>query len=42
MSHRHKLVQSWSSQDGVEWEADLRGVEKDALRANDLCRPECD
>jgi hypothetical protein len=42
MIHRNKLVQSWSTQDGVEWEADLRDVEEDAFRAEALCRPECD
>jgi hypothetical protein len=36
----HKPVQSWSTQDGVEGEADLRDVEQDALRAEVLGRPE--
>jgi hypothetical protein len=31
MSHRYKLVQSWSAQDGIEREADLRDVEEDAF-----------
>jgi hypothetical protein len=42
MSHRHKLLQSWSTQNGVEWEADLRNIEEDALCAEVLCRPKCD
>jgi hypothetical protein len=42
MSHHHKLVQSWSAQNGVEREADLRNIEEDALRAEVLCHPECD
>jgi hypothetical protein len=42
MSHYHKLVQSWSAQDGVEREADLHNIEEDALRAEVLCHPECD
>jgi hypothetical protein len=42
MSHCHKLVQSWSTQNDVEWEADLRDNKKDALRAEALCHPECD
>jgi hypothetical protein len=42
MSHRHELVQSWSAQYSIEWEADLRNVEEDALCAEVLCRPECD
>jgi hypothetical protein len=31
MSHCYKLVQSWSTQDGVEREADLRDVKEDAF-----------
>jgi hypothetical protein len=42
MSHHHKLVQSWSAQDGIEREADLRNIEEDALHAEVLCHPECD
>jgi hypothetical protein len=42
MSHRHELVQSWSAQSGVEWEADLRNIEEDALCAEVPCRSECD
>jgi hypothetical protein len=42
MSHRHKLVQSWSTQGGVKLEADLRDVEDDALHAEALYRLECD
>jgi hypothetical protein len=41
MSHRNELVQSWSAQYGIEWEADLRNIEEDALRAEVFCRPEC-
>jgi hypothetical protein len=33
MSHRHKLVQSWSTENGIEREADLHNIEEDALRA---------
>jgi hypothetical protein len=40
MRHRHKPIQSWSAQNGVEGEADLRDVEQDALRAKVLGRPE--
>jgi hypothetical protein len=42
MNHRHKLVQSWSTQNGVEQEVDLHNIEEDTLRAEVLCRPECD
>jgi hypothetical protein len=41
MSHRHELVQSWSAQNGIKREADLRNIEEDALRAEVLCRPKC-
>jgi hypothetical protein len=41
MSHRHKLVQSWSAQYSVEREADLRNIEEDALRMEIFCRPKC-
>jgi hypothetical protein len=42
MSHCHKLVQSWSAQNGIEREADLRNIEEDTLRAEALCHPKCD
>jgi hypothetical protein len=42
MSQRHELVQSWSAQNGMEREDDLRNIEEDALRVEVLCRPECD
>jgi hypothetical protein len=42
MSHRHELVQSWSTQNDIEREADLHNIEEDTLRAEVLCRPECD
>jgi hypothetical protein len=42
MSHRHKLVQGWSAQDGIEREANLRNVKEDTFCAEALCRPECD
>jgi hypothetical protein len=42
MGHHHKLVKSWSAQNDVEREADLRNVEKNALRLEVLCCPKCD
>jgi hypothetical protein len=42
MGNRHKLVHSWSAQNGIEREVDLRDIEEDALRAEVLSYPECD
>jgi hypothetical protein len=42
MSHRHKLVPSWSAENDIEQEVGLRDIEEDALHAEALCRPECD
>jgi hypothetical protein len=42
MGHRHKLVQSWSAQNGIEQEVDLRDIVEDALLTEVLSRPECD
>jgi hypothetical protein len=36
------LIQRCSAQNGVKWEADFRGIEEDALRAEVLSHPECD
>jgi hypothetical protein len=42
VSDRHKLVQGWPAQNGVEGEADLCDVNQDALCAEVLGCPECD
>jgi hypothetical protein len=41
MDYRHKLVQSWSAQNGVEQAAYLYDVEEDALHVEVLCCPVC-
>jgi hypothetical protein len=38
----HKLVQGWPTQNGVDWEADLRDVKQNALHEEVLMHPKCD
>jgi hypothetical protein len=39
---RHKLVQGWRVQNGVEGEVDLHDIKEDALRVEVLRHPKCD